>query len=190
MKRFERLINSIHCRGSNILFIWLTKIALFLSLRIEWRIGVLSSAEIKIAVAGAWPTGCSINGSEPFVYAGTRFRHPKIPDEQPSVQSELLAFGSTLYEIETTRQPYQGLSHDKVEKLYSNGIFPDIRGLIFEDVIRNCWHLQYSDSAETSRDILRISQSLPLAIPDGGLRERNENLPQKRWTRQAQFSLS
>jgi hypothetical protein len=46
--------------------------------------------------------GCLINGSKLSMFTSIKFRHSKLPDERPLIQSELFALGSTLYKIETT----------------------------------------------------------------------------------------
>lgn len=55
--------------------------------------------------------GASIGGSEPSIVSGTRAEHPSFPSSKPSIQTEIFALGSTLYEIETTHSPY----HDKMD---------------------------------------------------------------------------
>lgn len=53
--------------------------------------------------------GSSIDDSEPTVAPSAHSTHPRLSVTKPSVSSELFAYGSLLYEIETTYEPY----HDR-----------------------------------------------------------------------------
>ncbi|KAL7783272.1 kinase-like domain-containing protein [Trichoderma ceciliae] len=56
--------------------------------------------------------GSSLDGSKPTVAPSALSTHPKLSVTNPSVCSELFAFGSLLYEIETTYEP----CHDKIDR--------------------------------------------------------------------------
>lgn len=86
--------------------------------------------------------GSSLDGSEPLVCPSLRSEHPNIP-VTPSVRSEIFALGSTLYEVETTRQPYNDKLEGDVKQLYIAGHFPDTRSLVLGKIIRKCWTSQY-----------------------------------------------
>jgi serine/threonine protein kinase len=47
-----------------------------------------------------------LDGSEPTVAPSAHATHPQLSILKPSVNSELFAFGSLLYELETTFQPF------------------------------------------------------------------------------------
>ncbi|RMJ28657.1 hypothetical protein PHISP_00514 [Aspergillus sp. HF37] len=92
----------------------------------------------------------SIDGSCRLVCPGRRAEHPDIPAGAPSVRSEIFALGSTLYELETTRQPYHDRDDHEVHRLFLAGDFPHTARLILGDVMRKCWASKYALSAMLS----------------------------------------
>jgi serine/threonine protein kinase len=95
--------------------------------------------------------GSSIDDSEPTVYPGIRFSHPKL--SIPSIEAELFALGSLLYEIETTRPPYYGKKDSEVPELYSKGHFPEITELLLGYVIQSCWQQKYYTISQVSKEL-------------------------------------
>jgi serine/threonine protein kinase len=56
-------------------------------------------------------------------------------DESPNtVQSDLFASGSTIYEILVGRKPYDGVDDEEAQRLYSNREFPTL-----EDIESTHW---------------------------------------------------
>ncbi|KAF2003267.1 kinase-like protein [Amniculicola lignicola CBS 123094] len=102
--------------------------------------------------------GSSIDGSTPTVAPSPHSEHPNIPATQPSIQSEIFALGSSLYEMETTQQPYHDKTDKEIEKLFIAGEFPDTRALLLGDVISKCWTVKYKDVGEALRDIQRLEE--------------------------------
>ena len=100
--------------------------------------------------------GSSIDGSTPTVFPSRKSQNPNIPDGEPSVQSEIFALGSMLYEVETTKQPYHDKSDSDVTKLFSRGDFPDVSTLILGNVIARCWKLEYERILEIMNDVKLI----------------------------------
>ncbi|KAH7333276.1 kinase-like domain-containing protein, partial [Rhexocercosporidium sp. MPI-PUGE-AT-0058] len=60
-------------------------------------------------------------------------------DMLSTVQSDLFALGSTLYEIMTGKRPHEGIPDDTITKLYSKGTFPAVASILCGDVITGCW---------------------------------------------------
>ncbi|KAI1966922.1 hypothetical protein LOZ58_000412, partial [Ophidiomyces ophidiicola] len=101
--------------------------------------------------------GSSLDGSKPLIPCGTLFENPSFPSSQsPSVRTEIFAFGSLLYEIETTHHTYPEKSDREVELLYKAGIFPDARHMILGQVIHRCWMMEYRNVGEALDDMRRI----------------------------------
>ncbi|KAF1951039.1 kinase-like protein [Byssothecium circinans] len=100
--------------------------------------------------------GSSIDGSTPTVLPSRKSQNPNLPEDEPSVQSEVFALGSMLYEVETTRQPYHDKSESELEKLFSSGVFPDTRALVLGEIIAGCWKLKYENVREVKNDIERV----------------------------------
>ncbi|KAF2001304.1 hypothetical protein P154DRAFT_596351, partial [Amniculicola lignicola CBS 123094] len=95
--------------------------------------------------------GLLIDGSTLLVVPSLHLEHLNIT--QPSIQSEIFALGSSLYEIEITHQPYFDKTDNEIEELFAAGLFPDIRPLLLGEVISKCWTVKYEDVGEALKDI-------------------------------------
>jgi hypothetical protein len=61
-----------------------------------------------------------------------------------SVDTEIFAFGSALYEMVTGSEPYAMLSEIEVEALFRPKRFPDLSNvMILGTVIDRCWNLEF-----------------------------------------------
>jgi serine/threonine protein kinase len=102
--------------------------------------------------------GSSLDGSQAMVLSGVRYRMPGL-ERATTVAEDLFALGSTIYFIATGHEPWEEVvDEDEVEKLYADGVFPDLSGVLFADVIALCWR-QEVDSAKTiSRLVMRSSE--------------------------------
>ncbi|KAF1914468.1 kinase-like domain-containing protein [Ampelomyces quisqualis] len=86
--------------------------------------------------------GSSLDGS-PLLIAVTASH--EYPGPTLSVQGDLFAFGSVLYEIMTGKAPYAELADDEILGRYSKGDFPETDSLqATGNVIRKCWQGQYN----------------------------------------------
>jgi serine/threonine protein kinase len=87
----------------------------------------------------------------------------------PSVDTDIFAFGCLLFEIEQGWPPYSDIFghlplHERVkqiERLYSEGQYPDVSGLFFGQIILACWNGRFRDMAEVLVALRRLS-SRPL----------------------------
>ncbi|EGX93690.1 Protein kinase-like domain [Cordyceps militaris CM01] len=75
-------------------------------------------------------------------------------DMPSSIQSDLFALGSTLYEVITSTPPYQGKSDDVIVHLYSSRSFPDVTGILCGHIITGCWQGSFSSAAEVLQGFL------------------------------------
>ena len=118
---------------------------------------LLKHDEIKLCDFG----GSSIDG-KPTV-AGYECRSQRWDDahENPSIQSELFALGSTMYEIWTTTRPYHDEPEETVEQNYKRQCFPDVRTLPVAEIIEKSWHGTYSSADEVFAD-LKSLQTEPM----------------------------
>ena len=120
---------------------------------------LLKCDEIKLCDFG----GSSIHG-QPAI-AGYECRSQRWDDtrENPSIQSELFALGSTIYEIWTTTRPYQDEPDEIVEQNYKCQCFPDVKTLPVAKIIKNCWHGTYHSANEVvaALESLQIEQMRP-----------------------------
>ena len=93
------------------------------------------------------------------------YRHflPRDNMAPNTVKSDLFAFGCTLYEIMTGKEPYAEVHEHKVLELYKQKLFPDVDGLCCGDVILDCWNCKFSSAAEILERILMTAE--PVANP-------------------------
>ncbi|KAI9763230.1 MAG: hypothetical protein M1839_006574 [Geoglossum umbratile] len=85
--------------------------------------------------------GSSIDGSPLLVQVTASHRYP---GPLLSVQGDIFALGSTLYEIMTGVVPYHKLSEKEIEVRYSKRDFPETKSLgSVGDIIRGCWQGRY-----------------------------------------------
>ncbi|MCJ1246799.1 hypothetical protein MMC30_004008 [Trapelia coarctata] len=71
-----------------------------------------------------------------------------------SKESEIFAFGSTLYEMVTGSEPYAGLAEKEVERLYRLRRFPDTTDFsVLGVVILKCWILEYKSMFDVLKGI-------------------------------------
>ncbi|KAH8156786.1 hypothetical protein CIB48_g11461 [Xylaria polymorpha] len=111
--------------------------------------------------------GSSLDGSRAAVAPGVRYRLPSLAGRhiQPAtIKEDLFALGSTIYFIATGHEPYNELTdEDQVEKLYKDGVFPELGGVPFAEIIALCWR-QEAESAKMIIELVRRSSAQ--VIPD------------------------
>ena len=87
--------------------------------------------------------GSSLDGS-PLLVAVTASH--RWPGPALSIQGDIFALGSTLYEIVTGNVPYHELPEEVVEARYTKHEFPETKFLgPIGDIITCCWHEQYNN---------------------------------------------
>jgi serine/threonine protein kinase len=92
----------------------------------------------------------SFGGGDVLGFENSSHHLPRDVDgNMPStVQSDLFALGSTLFEIITGKPPYEGKSDDDITQLYSDGSFPNITGILCEHIIMGCWQGSFMGADE------------------------------------------
>jgi serine/threonine protein kinase len=99
--------------------------------------------------------GSSLDGSQATVAPGVRYRLPSLGGT--TVKEDLFALGSTIYFIVTGHEPYEELTDEnQVEKLYEDGVFPDLSDVPFAEIIALCWR-QEAESAKMILDLVMRS---------------------------------
>ncbi|CAD0114189.1 unnamed protein product [Aureobasidium uvarum] len=87
-----------------------------------------------IDFSGSW-----IDGNSGSAMESVRFFLPRDMDSDSTVQTDIFAFGSTLYEIMTGTQPYNDLADETVEELFQQGEFPSLDLIPCGQIIKECW---------------------------------------------------
>ncbi|RDA91461.1 hypothetical protein CP533_2509 [Ophiocordyceps camponoti-saundersi (nom. inval.)] len=102
--------------------------------------------------------GSSIDGS-PFLTA-YETAHSLPDDESVSIEQEIFALGSTLYEMMTGSRPFDGMEYWEVETLFRQGRFPPLDHVpALGTVISKCWNGQYGILEDVSGDIKQEQNS-------------------------------
>ncbi|KXS95430.1 hypothetical protein AC579_10235 [Pseudocercospora musae] len=93
--------------------------------------------------------GCSsIDGSPSTGTAGTRFDPGTSHWSTPATkEDDLFALGSSIYEVLTSKRPYEDIPSDQVRFLHRQRQFEDLTGLEMSEIILDCWLLR-AHSAE------------------------------------------
>ncbi|KAG6010372.1 hypothetical protein E4U21_006936 [Claviceps maximensis] len=103
--------------------------------------------------------GSSIDSSELLIGVTESHLHPTNP---VSVQGDIFAFASAVYEVFTGEKPYASLSlpDHEITQRYKSNIFPDTHSLgRVGRIIRNCWEGRYSSSEAVVEDIVELQQA-------------------------------
>jgi hypothetical protein len=70
-----------------------------------------------------------------------------------TIKEDLFALGSTIYFIATGHEPYEELTDEhQVEKLYEDGVFPELSEVPFAEIIGLCWR----HDAESAKIIVEL----------------------------------
>ncbi|KAJ5907798.1 hypothetical protein N7495_000480 [Penicillium taxi] len=109
--------------------------------------------------------GSGIDGDEPLVcYEWCSFN----PVVEIGVCSDIFAFGSMLFELESGCVPYHELESTlemgklvtAVEKYFSQQKFPSVETLAFRSVITGCWNGKYTSIDRVYQDIALVQDQL------------------------------
>ena len=82
-----------------------------------------------------------------------RYQRPGMDPQRPTIQDDLFALGSALYELSTLRVPYSQETDQQVRLLYAQGDFPSSCDLLLGIIIQKCWHGFYTDALRVRQDL-------------------------------------
>jgi len=93
--------------------------------------------------------------NDAWVSYEVRSQHPKYRGRQPTVETEIFAFGSVIFEIWTSQPPYATESDLVVRRKFLAQDFPllMIEDFRIRDVVRKCWMGEYECVADTCNDL-------------------------------------
>lgn len=89
-----------------------------------------------------------LEGSEAIGAENASHFMPRDHVHDNTVESDLFALGSTLYELITGKAPYEGRSSESVENHFREGVFPSVDGLPLGDLIMGCWVKKFRSAKE------------------------------------------
>lgn len=114
--------------------------------------------EIKVADFAC----CSMDGAPSLAGGATRYYPPRSSWRAPlTVQHDLFALGSCIYEVLTNQAPFQDIPSPCVQNLYRLKQFPDLTGLDLGDVIRDCWLFRAQSANYIYR---RVQAAIPTRV--------------------------
>lgn len=106
--------------------------------------------------------GSSIDDSPATICYSTTHQLPMLDSSSESEnviitkETEIFAFGSTLYEMVTGRPPYDDKTDAEVERLFSSGEYPKgSDAAVLGSVITKCWNVEFSSMDEVLKSIER-----------------------------------
>ena len=100
--------------------------------------------------------GAAIDGEQTTVCYDPRSQLPG--ERRITIQTEIFALGTALYELSTTSLPYPDIDpHSKlIGQMYAEGRFPDTNGLLLADIILRCWNCGYDTVDDVNADLQRL----------------------------------
>jgi len=84
-----------------------------------------------------------------------RNQHPEFQGLQPTVETEVFALGSVIFEITTLQAPYAHLPDMTIRELFEEGNFPldcIVRPEI-RDIVEGCWRGGYEQVSDVCNDL-------------------------------------
>lgn len=104
-----------------------------------------SDLELKVADFAC----SSLYDLKPSGVAAERYRRKDLKDD--FLQSDIFAFGSTIYYIVTGHDIYPDVPTPEDRNFFPNQQYPDLRGVYFEEIIQSCWQGKFR-SAQNVRE--------------------------------------
>lgn len=81
---------------------------------------------------------------------------PRDCANDSTVESDLFALGSTLFELITGKEPYYDQPDESIEAFFREGIFPDVEGLLLGEIIKGCWTMRFL----SAKEILKFGEEI------------------------------
>ncbi|GKU10517.1 unnamed protein product [Fusarium langsethiae] len=86
--------------------------------------------------------GSSLDGSLTEIRPGSRYKAPSTSKNEtgsPTIHDDIFALGSTIYYIMEGKAPFEEFDSREVQTKYQAYEFPDLQGMPYAKIIRDCW---------------------------------------------------
>jgi len=99
--------------------------------------------------------GSKLDDQNAWICYEVRSQHPGYRGKQPTTVTELFSLGSVIFEISTTRPPYETLTNATVRKKYEEGNFPldTVDRPRIRRITEKCWKDKYKKVAEVCEEL-------------------------------------
>ena len=122
--------------------------------------------DVKLADFG----GSAIPGKKALVREETRSSLPRNSRTvDASIQTDIFAFGSAVYEIFTGHVPYADKGSSQIPALYDKKEWPNLEGVEAKGIILGCWEGKYSSMEALKTDLLLLDYTLVSWMSHGGV---------------------
>jgi serine/threonine protein kinase len=104
--------------------------------------------------------GSSLDGSLTDIRPGSRYKAPsksKNATGNPTIYDDIFGLGSTIYYIMEGSAPFEAFDSAEVQSKYQAGEFPDLEGIPYAKVVRDCWLGKFSCVREVIEAINKLA---------------------------------
>lgn len=116
----------------------------------QWLLDEMLNARLSDFNASGYDSNAELGlkGSEAIGAENASHFLPRDPAHDSTVESDLFALGSTLFELMTGKAPYDYQPPESIEAFFREGIFPSVEGLLLGEVIKGCWTTKFLSAKE------------------------------------------
>jgi len=116
----------------------------------QWLLDEELNAQLSDFNASGYDSNAELGlrGSEAIGAENTSHFLPRDCTHDSTVESDLFALGSTLFELMTGKEPYDDQPCESIEAFFREGIFPSVEGLLLSEIIKGCWTMKFFSAKE------------------------------------------
>ena len=116
----------------------------------QWLLDEMLNAQLSDFNASGYDSNAELGlrGSEAIGAEKASHFLPRDYTHDSTVESDLFALGSTLFELMTGKAPYDDQPREMIEAFFREGIFPSVEGLLLGEIIKGCWTIKFLSAEE------------------------------------------
>lgn len=116
----------------------------------QWLLDEMLNAQLSDFNASGYDSNAELRlrGSEAIGAENASHFLPRDCTHDSTVESDLFALGSTLFELMTGKAPYDDQPRESIEAYFREGIFPSVEGLLLGEIIKGCWTIKFLSANE------------------------------------------